>query len=518
MAARTASEAAASVPAGLEPCGGVCTDTGASDVHCGGCNASCAIGQTCSDGECSGSGGVGADGCAGLAKNVTVSQIAVYQSVKVEVMTGGQAVANASRRTDVVEGRETMVRVYVTVGSGWSPRELSARLVLTNGTNVDSYFAKKSIAGSSTEGDANSTFQIYVPKDKIAVGTLYHVELVECTTVDGATLSPRFPAEGEAELGVRRTGPLKVTMIPILANGRVPDTSATALEVYRSYLLAMFPVSDVILTVGGQISTQYPINWSGTLDQVRAKRQTDRPAADVYYYGLLRPTDTFNQFCQGGCTAGIGYVAPANQAQSRAAVGIAWVDTTQSANSSAQTMAHELGHNHGRNHAPCGGVSGADQSYPYAGGVLGVTGYDYRAKALIPENRTDIMGYCSNKWISDYTYDALVNRVATVNNAPAFYVPAEFLDYWRVLLLDSSGPRWGIPVDELSLPAGLPELAEILDDAGNVITLAEVYRTEIPDIGAASIMVPEPQPGWHAVRVSGWPAHAFSAPIAVPRP
>jgi hypothetical protein len=505
-------------PGNLAFCGGECTDTSASDLHCGACNAACAIGQACSGGTCSGSGGVGEDGCAGLAKNVTVSQIAVYQSVRIQVMNNGQAVANAARNADVVEGRETLVRVYVTVGAGWAARDLSARLVLTNGAAVDSYFARKSVAGSSSENDAASTFQIYVPKEKISTETRYYVELVECTTVGGSVVAPRFPAEGDTVLGVRKTGPLKVTMIPILANGRLPDTSETALEKYRSYLLAMYPVSDVLLTVGGQISTAYPINWTNTLDQVRAKRQADGPPADVYYYGLLKPTDTFAQFCNGSCTAGIGYVSSASQAASRAAVGIAWVDTTSNTNSSVQTMAHELGHNHGRNHAPCGGASGTDQNYPYSGGLLGVTGYDYRTRALIAADRTDIMGYCSNKWVSDYTYDALTARVASVNGAPAFYVLPEFLGLWRVLIIDAAGPRWGNPVTELSLPSGAPELGEALDAAGNVLELIEVYRTEIADVNGASIMIPEPAPHWHSVRVAGAPAISFNAPVAVPPP
>ena len=31
-------------------------------------------------------------------------------------------------------------------------------------------------------------------------------------------------------------------------------------------------------------------------------------------------------------------------------------------------------------------------------------------------------------------------------------------------------------------------------------------------------MVPEPEPGYHAVRVSGAPALAYDAPVAVPKP
>jgi hypothetical protein len=246
------------------------------------------------------------------------------------------------------------------------------------------------------------------------------------------------------------------------------------------------------------------------LDQVRAKRQSDAPSADIYYYGLLKPAATLREYCGGGCTAGIGYVpGSATAAAQRAALGLAFSDAV-----SAETMAHEVGHNHGRNHAPCvqgGTISGVDGSYPYSGGAIGVYGWDPRTAKLIPTDRTDIMGYCNTKWISDYTYEGILKRVATVNGAPSsVYVPSELVHPWRVLLLDGRGARWGIPIDEPMGPAGTGEMAEILDAAGQVIQVTPVYRTEISDIGAFSFEVPVPEPGWHSVRVAGGPPLAFA--------
>jgi hypothetical protein len=73
-------------------------------------------------------------------------------------------------------------------------------------------------------------------------------------------------------------------------------------------------------------------------------------------------------------------------------------------------------------------------------------------------------------------------------------------------------------VDELAPPSGTAEVAEILDAKGNVIANVAVYRTEVSDIGAAQVMVPEPKPDWHAVRIAGERAHAFSAPSVVRKP
>jgi hypothetical protein len=229
----------------------------------------------------------------------------------------------------------------------------------------------------------------------------------------------------------------------------------------------------------------------------------------------VRPTETFGEYCNGGCTAGIGYVAGASSGSYRVAAGIGFADQ-----SSASTMAHELGHNHGRNHAPCGGnISGVDGNYPHAGGLTGVWGYDARRRVLLdPGRTTDIMGYCNNKWVSDYTYRALTDRVATLNGALNEIVTSARIGRWRVLLLEASGPRWGIPFAEPDAAFGEPESVEILDASGNPIAGTTGYRTLVADAAAATVLVPEPLAGWYAARVSGFRALPFTDPVSVPEP
>jgi hypothetical protein len=72
------------------------------------------------------------------------------------------------------------------------------------------------------------------------------------------------------------------------------------------------------------------------------------------------------------------------------------------------TMVHELGHNFNSPHAPCGGVSGADPNFPYAGGISGVFGFNVRTNTVIPSSTADLMGYCSPRWISDYNYNLMM--------------------------------------------------------------------------------------------------------------
>jgi hypothetical protein len=157
---------------------------------------------------------------------------------------------------------------------------------------------------------------------------------------------------------------------------------------------------------------------------------------------------------------------------------------------SAQTMAHELGHNHGRNHAPCvpngGSISGVDPNYPFPDGRTGVIGYDARTKVLLSADKgTDLMGYCSNVWLSEYTYGGITDRVALVNGNTTQALNTTPRRTWRVLLLGSNDPRWGMPITRPSLPEGEAVTANILDAKGALLTQADVYRTEVSDSGSA---------------------------------
>jgi len=487
---------------GQELCNGVCVDLKQSDANCGACGKACTMGQTCENGSCL--SGVGADGCtAGPALGITLKHIDVYQAVKVPVMDAGAEVTTDKRTTDIVTGKATMFRLSVTVDSGFTARQLSARVTVDSGAGLSQYFAKQTISKDSVETDSMSTFQVLIPPEQVTADTRYSAELVECAAGTGTAGSARFPTSGDIALAARRTGGLKINIIPLQANNKVPDTSDTALTIYKQQMMAMYPIDSITFTVAPPLTISYPVDWEGTLDQLRAKRKTDAPAADVYYYGMLKPVDSFNTFCGGACTTGIGFVGDANSGSYRAAMGVGYADRV-----SAQTMAHEVGHNHGRNHAPCvpngGSISGVDPKYPFSDGRTGIIGYDSRTNALLSEKGTDLMGYCNNVWLSEYTYGGLTDRVALVNGNKALALDPSVLQTFRVLLVGGTrGARWGVPITTPSLAEGTPVTAHVYDDAGNWLEDVTVYRTEMSDSGSASIMVPVPQPGWGGIEVAG---------------
>lgn len=504
-------------PPGQMACNNQCADLQLSPQNCGACGKACNPNESCMAGQCRAPSG--ADGCTGAAQGVTISEVSAYQSIKIPLSKGVTPIEPAMR-VALIQNRKTLFRVSVMPGSGFTARELSARVTIKNGTGEDQYFAKQMVSKVSTDADTASTFQITVPPEKITEGTTYSVELVECgppPATSGTSTGVRLPAMGDLPMMARDTGTLRVTVIPLTSNGKSPDTSDKALQVYKDYILAMYPVDKVEITVGKGLNVAYPVNWNSVIEQIRTQRQADRPAAEMYYYGFLKPTDTLADYCRRGCTAGVGYVGSATQAQTRVALGLAFADET-----SAMTMAHEIGHNHGRQHAPCAPgnqIQGVDSRYPYSGAKLGVWGYDTRkTKFMDPDKTTDIMGYCDPKWISDYTYKGLLDRSGMINKQSLVITDPGAIQRYRALIVDADGPRWSQPFIEPGEPFGIPEEADVLDLDGQPIERVTVYRTEIGDSIGATVLVPEPSTGWHSIKLNDALPLAFSAPITVPNP
>ena len=100
-------------------------------------------------------------------------------------------------------------------------------------------------------------------------------------------------------------------------------------------------------------------------------------------------------------------------------------------------------------------------------------------------------------------YRAWTDRVAFMNNAPRELPPAGDMHHYLFLLTDFKGPRWGLDRPNPRYPSGDPELADVLDADGNVIASITVYRTPMDHLGGALLLVPDPEPGWHAVRIHG---------------
>lgn len=381
-----------------------------------------------------------------LVPGVAISEIALFQGVKVSIVKERALVEKTN--APVVAGRPGLVRVYVTTDASYAGQTVTAQLrISANGTNMPLLTDKKTLSGASTDDKIASTFNFDVPAGSLVTGATFSVALVdeqgEKAAIAGKASSAIFPQDGtQAPMGLVPTGKVKVVVVPLRydADGsqRMPDISPSQLETYRTVMLSRYPASEVEVTARAAVSWTSAISpngsgFSNALNSLIRLRQTDKAAADVYYFGVFAPASSMGQFCSQGCVAGLSGVGD-NPSDTfvRASVGLGFTGAE-----SASTMAHEIGHAHGRNHAPCGGAQGTDSKFPYSGGGIGVWGYDLSAKALIsPTKGKDMMGYCKPEWISDYTYTALYNRIAFVNgvksviSAPAVY---------RMISVDENG-------------------------------------------------------------------------------
>src|SRR5262249_19276677 len=130
---------------------------------------------------------------------------------------------------------------------------------------------------------------------------------------------------------------------------------------------------------------------------------------------------SFSQYCGNACQAGLAYTVGPGDGLYRAGIGTGYADSPYT----IPNALHEIGHSHGRQHAPCGGGNNKDPQFPYADGGVGAWGYDLlNGKLFSPNDTKDIMGYCEPKWMSDYTYSALLERIQLVNGA-SYYVSPE---------------------------------------------------------------------------------------------
>jgi hypothetical protein len=153
------------------------------------------------------------------------------------------------------------------------------------------------------------------------------------------------------------------------------------------------------------------------------------PDTNSFYYGMI--SDASNNFPRGQALYTKTSVGPAGTPGQFFSLGQGW-DTD---GSYADWYAgHEIGHSLGRAHPSSGnscGHSASDPSYPYPNAQIGpndgsMEGFDRGdpsfgiAKAVLPGTVWhDMMSYCSNQWISDYTYNGIYSyMIAHPSAAP----------------------------------------------------------------------------------------------------
>ena len=440
-------------------------------------------------------GGAGAGGAWVVPDGVAISEISFWQALRVPLELKG---ANVPPNAPLIVNKGGILRVYVAPDEGFQARPLSALLEFGGPTTAQPFESKKLIRGASVDGQFTSTFNFPLDASAVLPNSSYSVTLSDSS--DGQVLD-RFPKAGRADLGVVSVSPsnaLQLMIVPLTVAGIEPDISAPTLATFRARLLAMYPLAEVSISTHARITSEIAVGpekgWDELLDSLYALRAAETPAANVFYYGLFTPKQSFDDYCVTNCTVGYSIIADADDVDSRGSVGLG-IFSDGSNSDAPDTMAHELGHALGRDHAPCDVTLQDSGPFPYPGGKIGVWGFDSLNHSLLdPQAYGDVMGYCSPDWISDFTYRALFERLSSVNaelSAKSLWPTPTLNAYRRVLLRADGSLRWGSRFTPSRVPRGEIREVSLLGEDGSAVGAVAAAFQRFGDAPGGFLLVPE---------------------------
>ncbi len=312
-----------------------------------------------------------------------------------------QAIQSPSRGVRLIAGRDALLRVFVAANEPRAFFEPDVVATFTrSGEETHRVVMQRDddqIPTEADEGDLTRSYNALIPGDVIVPGAEMVVEFDPGETVPLAPGSEaRFPATGGDSLRVVEAPPMSLTAVPVL-EATEPDSSV--LEWTRGIsgdspqlglLKHAFPFSEF---------TAKPHDiYMMSLDLTNADDQ----------WGLVLELEALRTAENG--TGHYYGVASSNNGSVRGRARInGWASMGKA---SMPEVAHEVGHNLDLRHAPCGGAGGADPTFPYPGGSIGMWGYDFRDGSLVsPDHRRDIMGYCYERgWLSDYYFEKVIDH------------------------------------------------------------------------------------------------------------
>ncbi len=324
-----------------------------------------------------------------------------------------QATQRLDGTVTLVANRDALLRVFVTANTANIARPDvrvrvydGATLLQTTTLTAPEVGVRTSIA----EGTLTSTWNTVVPAANVRSTMKVLVDVDPTSTLsEGDRTDNIWPRGGTPQtIAVNVVPSFNVRFVPVTIAGLTGNVSEGNKESFLISTRRFMPIKDINSDVRAPFTSSAPAlvaddannGWLTVLSELNALRTTDGAPSTTHYYGVVKVT-------YNSGIAGLGYVP------GRAAMGWDYQPSNDG------VAVHEWGHNFSRPHTPCG-VSG-DAAYPYPGGQIGMFGWNSSTNALVNTNATDIMGYCSNTWISDWTWGKVMDyRAATGFQTSAF--------------------------------------------------------------------------------------------------
>jgi hypothetical protein len=302
----------------------------------------------------------------------------------------------------LVDGRDGLLRVFAVANQANSATpnlrvRVYRRSALTSTLTIPA--PGSSTPTSKDESRLNQSWNVRIPGSLIQGGLRIVADVdPDQRVVEANETDNSFPESGTPEPeNVQTAAILRLRFVPVkqAANGLEGNVTEANKDRFLDLTQRIHPLPGIDADVHAVYTTTTtdPLQptdvngaWLSVLGEVEALRIAE--GTDRTYFGVVKI-----DYSTG--LAGLGFIALPT------AVGY---DDPQDG---SRVVAHELGHTWGRFHTPCGRPGNLDADYPYPSGNIGVIGVDVASQALRAATLPDIMGYCPNPWISDYTYRAV---------------------------------------------------------------------------------------------------------------
>lgn len=405
------------------------------------------------------------------ATGVRIVAVQANQGVGIDIAADGQTIPMERRTGTLIHGRKTQIRATWQLDPGSPPRTLYADLELTFPDGRTELLTAQQRADANSRFDVpGRSFEWILEPSQVVPGLTYEIRLLEAASgAPDMRPSQPFPVDGPARLGLDPADlAIRVVAIPVTTpTGGIVATSEFR-QKFEDNLRSTFPVQTVEVTWRDPwVRTAKLTEEQDAWDYMFDARTQD--AAGVAYYHLLLDADTCcveteDQFAWGG----LGELVDTDDIAAGFYGGaISMFREYEDADGNLEsagftTVTHELGHNHGRIHSPCNSPDFVDADYPHHGGLIGSVGFDVTSEQTIFPGDTDVdgdrpadfMGYCSNRWWSDYSWNALYQRVKLRSRLHAHVPRLEGLELrgyvrpsrrtvWRIVPGLTSAPNRG---------------------------------------------------------------------------
>ncbi len=341
--------------------------------------------------------------------------------MEIDAIEVTQAIQDLNNSVELVAGKPTYVRVHVS-----SPANQADVYATLSGKRGWSFLTPILSPGnpggditvltSPDRGQINDSFWFQLPSSWTTAGNL---TLTARLDPNGAKFDPDSSDNIDSvTVNFLQTPPLRLRLFNVqyTANSSTYLAGNSHLNSLESWLRRAYPINSLQVT---RQTFVYPTSGLPNVDTLHSWLALAKLLRIIFnsedgrtvYYGVVDDGGGFMR----GKAAGI----PGTIAAGPSGAGNWGWDFDGSYND--WYGGHEIGHTRFRYHAEyCG--AGGGVAYPYANGRISpalsgntaIYGFDITTRAIYDPNWKDVMTYCSNQWVSDYTYEGIRDYLAGI--------------------------------------------------------------------------------------------------------